>query len=171
MIIGVSGKSQAGKDTIGEYLVKEFGFHRLASADVLKRIARNIFGWDGVKDAKGRKLLQDLGCSIRAYNEDYWIGLVLTEMQRQTALYGAKDFVVTDVRFKNEVALLKEKGAIILRVERDGVQKYEHVSETELDDYDSFAAVLHNNSTVADLESALKTIVDAVQTGIQESRS
>ena len=39
MIIGLTGRKQVGKDTIGEMLVRDFGFVRLAFGDELKRRA------------------------------------------------------------------------------------------------------------------------------------
>lgn len=153
MILGISGKSQAGKDTIGSYLVKEHGFYRVASADALKRIARNIFGWDSVKDEKGRKFLQDLGCAVRGYNENFWIDQTLWDIVRQQRACESMNFVITDVRFLNEAAILKEKGVLLWRVERQGVPILDHQSETELDSYADFDLRLDNSGTIQDLEA------------------
>lgn len=149
MIIGLSGKAQSGKDTVGEYLVKKYGFVRVASADALKRIARNIFGWNGIKDEKGRTFLQDLGCSVRGYNKNYWINATMDDIMRHKQ-FGKIHFVITDVRFLNEAEILKSNGALILRINRDGIQKFDHVSETELDNYD-FDMMIYNNSTIREL--------------------
>ncbi len=43
-VIGFAGKAGAGKDTSAEFL-SEFGFQRIAFADPLKRIARDVFGF------------------------------------------------------------------------------------------------------------------------------
>lgn len=154
MIVGISGKAQSGKDTIGNILVTKYGFTRVASADALKRIARNIFGWDAVKDDKGRKFLQDLAMAVRGYNQDYWINLTLQDITRNTVLNGKNmNFVVTDVRFLNEVEYLKKNGASIIRVNRPGIQLLDHVSETELDNYTSFSFVVENNGTINELEN------------------
>lgn len=154
MIIGISGKSQAGKDTIGNYLVEKHGFYRVASADALKRIARNIFGWDAIKDEKGRKFLQDLGCAVRGYNPTYWIDETLAVIKRQSN-YGAKNFVITDVRFLNEAEIIKNAGGTIWRVQRNGIALLNHISETELDDYRGFDRVIPNDGTIEQLEEEL----------------
>lgn len=43
MIIGLAGKAQAGKDTIGKYLVEQHKFERLAFADKLKEAVAALF--------------------------------------------------------------------------------------------------------------------------------
>jgi hypothetical protein len=42
-LIGISGLAGAGKDTAAEILVKEFGFVRVALADPIKRICKEVF--------------------------------------------------------------------------------------------------------------------------------
>lgn len=41
--IGLVGRKNSGKDTVGDYLVKEHGFKRLAFADPVKWVARKLF--------------------------------------------------------------------------------------------------------------------------------
>lgn len=157
-LIGISGKAQSGKDTAGEFLVNKYEFKRVASADALKRIARNIFGWDAVKDEKGRKFLQDLAMAVRGYDKDYWIRVTLQEINSQRTRNKVENFVITDVRFENEAKYLKEQGAILVRINRPDILLYDHVSETELDNYEGFNFVLENNSTIKDLEKDIDVI-------------
>lgn len=159
LIIAVSGKAFSGKDTVGEYLVKNYGFIRVASADALKRIARNIFGWNGVKDENGRRFLQALGCAVRDYNQDFWIDLALAEIRIQSRHDLKRNFVVTDVRFENEVKKLKAEGAMLLRLERAGVTRFDHISETELDGYTGFDHIVENNDSFEKLYSRVDEII------------
>ena len=48
MIIGITGQPPAGsgKDTVADFLVKEYGFVSVAFADPMKRICADVFGWD-----------------------------------------------------------------------------------------------------------------------------
>lgn len=43
MIIGLCGQAGAGKDTVADFLVKNHGFVKVALADPLKRICREVF--------------------------------------------------------------------------------------------------------------------------------
>lgn len=45
MLLGVSGVAGAGKDTIADMLVEEHGFAKVALADPLKRIARDVYAF------------------------------------------------------------------------------------------------------------------------------
>lgn len=43
MIIGLAGKAGTGKDTAGAYLIKQYGFERIAFADKLKQSFASLF--------------------------------------------------------------------------------------------------------------------------------
>lgn len=132
MLVGVSGKQRVGKDTAGHYLEVKHGFRRIAFADVLKRYARK-FGWNGQKDEPGRKFLQDLGMVIRTYNPTFWIEQALKQVAREEKA-GYEDFVITDLRFRNEVAAIKEAAGIVVRIwSETEITTDSHPSETELD--------------------------------------
>ena len=165
MIVGISGKAQSGKDTVGAHLVSKHGFIRVASADALKRIAMRTFNWDGAKDARGRKFLQDLATAVRGYDPDFWINITLQEIERQqkannTYPLQERNFVITDVRYTNEADLLKKAGAVLIRIEREGIVKFDHESETQLDNYDGFNYLISNNGTIADLEERVDALIN-----------
>ena len=46
IVIGVSGFPGAGKDTIGNFLVREYGFVRLSFACIVKELVASLFCWD-----------------------------------------------------------------------------------------------------------------------------
>lgn len=120
-LIVLFGKAGVGKDTTYETLkqVNEDAI-RFAFADEVKRIATDDFGWDGKKDNKGRRLLQVLGTEAgREYNKNIWVdrGLkILKDMESK----GVDLVVCTDVRFKNEMDLLKKnfKDVTVCKIER-----------------------------------------------------
>ena len=73
-LILVSGKANSGKDHVSnklsEYITKNFytGYSnykakpiRMSLAEPVKQIARDVFGWNGEKDDKGRRLLINIG--------------------------------------------------------------------------------------------------------------
>lgn len=44
-LIGIIGKKRSGKDTISDYLIKNYGYQKYGFADPLKRGAKEIFGF------------------------------------------------------------------------------------------------------------------------------
>lgn len=74
------------------------------------------------------------------------------------------NFVVTDMRFPNEMQAVKDKGGITIRINRPrvvlggGDNLYEHESETALDNAE-FDYVVDNNGTIEDLIEKIKEIM------------
>ena len=79
------------------------------------------------------------------------------------------NWIITDVRFPNEAKAIKDKGGIVIRVNRTyytedkkyiiGYDPFEtHPSETALDDYDGFDYVIENDGTVQDLIDKVKSL-------------
>ncbi len=158
MLIGLSGKKRVGKDTVGHWLEIKHEFTRVSFAAKLKQIARRC-GWNGVKDEKGRKFLQDLGMVIRTYDENFFIDEVFREMTKIHRKTGATKFVITDARFKNEARRVKDAGGVMIRVTRpDEITDDTHASETDLDSY-GFDHVVE--SVLGDLNS-LYGVVDEI---------
>ena len=165
MIIGISGYATAGKDTVAQILVEQFGFQRLAFADSIRDICLVInpylsdglrvgdlvkdYGWDVAKqNTEVRRLLQVLGTEVgrQIFDEDVWVDALFQKVDPN------KKYVITDVRFANEAECIKEYGEV-WRVNRAGVDPInEHISETQLDDYE-FDYVINNDGTFDDLKN------------------
>jgi hypothetical protein len=173
MIIGLSGYAQSGKDTVAKYLVENRGFERVAFADPIRDFLLEVnpilenglhltsvvdkFGWElAKKKEEVRRLLQATGVAARKHvDEDLWIIKALRTMS------GDGNYVVTDVRFQNEASMIRMSGGQVWRVERNGVDAVnDHISEHDLDAWE-FDAYIHNNSTLEDLEFAVKTTLMA----------
>lgn len=56
-IVGLGGEAGSGKDTVAEYLEKDYGFHTVAFADNLKKLCMEVFGLthDDCYDQKAKK--------------------------------------------------------------------------------------------------------------------
>jgi dephospho-CoA kinase len=141
LVIGLCGKAGSGKDTTAQYIsqicqTKNVHCETIHFAKALKDIAKNVFGWDGNKDERGRRLLQVIGTDCaRAYNENFWIEK--WENQILEILKNNKNCIILspDVRFDNEAKIIhKYRGCIIQMIGR----KYDlgcnenHISEQGL---------------------------------------
>lgn len=170
-IFCISGKAQHGKDTTANFMceaLEEKGksvliFHY---ADLLKYIAKQYFGWDGVKDENGRKLLQELGTDvIRKKNPDYWVMFAVGFLR---LFIDRWDYVlIPDCRFPNEINVLKEAGFDVthIRVKRPNFdngltpEQQWHPSEIALDNIKA-DQIITNAGTLNDL----KELMDLVMT-------
>ena len=91
-----------------------------------------------------RAVLQYFGSNVcRKMYSDCWVAATIGKIARQNPQLA----VITDVRFPNEVKGIQAAGGKVLRFTRSPFAKQdEHVSETALDDYDGFDAVLDNSA-------------------------
>jgi hypothetical protein len=168
-LIGIAGRKRAGKDLVGQYLGYEFGFSRLAFADPLKEAAKIIFGWNedhvngDLKEVvdefwgfSPRWALQRMGTEAMRKNvdDDIWIKATMRKV--------ISSHVITDVRFPNEAKAIKEAGGVLWRIDRPSLGPAEdmHVSETALNDWDSWDAVIVNDGTTVELGEKVKTIME-----------
>lgn len=141
MIIGICGFIGSGKDTIADYLVNFHEFRRESFANTLKDAVSSVFGWDRTmlegrtKAAREwreeidhwwaerldmptltpRWVLQYWGTEVcrRGFHDDIWIASL------ENKLRNSKDHVViSDCRFPNEIASIKNAGGKIIWVQR-----------------------------------------------------
>ncbi len=149
--IAISGKQRVGKDTLAEYLcnityseTERFSFAKAIydiAGFIQKRLSKPV--------EKDRLLLRTLGEFLKnLYGRDVWIKCVLGEIER------CKDnIIVTDVRFKEEFNSLKELGFVMIRIKRNNNEEDNHISETDLDDYEKkFDFIIENNGSLYDLK-------------------
>jgi hypothetical protein len=166
-IILISGKAGHGKDTAALYLrtmLEAEGERVLVThyGDLLKYICKSFFGWDGVKDEKGRHLLQYVGTdTIREkFYADFWVDFVAFMLEISKDQW---DYVlIPDCRYPNEIECMKVPGADVIHIQisRDNFvsqltkEQQQHSSETALDnikpDY-----YIRNNGSLHDLYIAL----------------
>lgn len=78
------------------------------------------------------------------YNGDY----IPTHIKVKLGEY--PNWIIPDVRFENEAVAIKDRGGIIIRVERSSIYKKDHTSETELDNY-KFDYTIQNDESIQHL--------------------
>lgn len=166
MIIGLTGAAGSGKDEVAKILKYE----RLAFADAIKDMAEELdpffenagmtlggllaySSWDHVKRnyEESRAFLQSLGVAARKWAPNIWVDAVLDQV------WPGGNYVITDVRFPNEVEAIVKAGGTVYRVVRPGAGLTGvnglHASETALAGYDF--PTIDNTGTLEDLEHAV----------------
>ena len=145
-IIGISGGKRCGKDTISDYLVENYGFHKYTLADPIKDVCKRIFDFSDeqlfgdlkdVIDEKWnttpRKLFQTVGTELFQYdihkymeNGEFNIGrniwvlkfkYWLEDLEKTTLSdIGDLRILVSDIRMPHEIEAIKELGGEIWEV-------------------------------------------------------
>lgn len=182
MIIGLAGYAQSGKDEVARILVEEYGFTRVAFADKIRELAYELNpivegyeeydliqpvylrewvdekGWDRakVKEPEIRRILQNLGVAGRkVFGDNHWIVEAYKGMDLDT------NYVITDVRFKNEMEWVQAFNGNVWRIIRPGVGPVnDHISETELDSHEVDTKIL-NTGTLDDLRSIVRDLMES----------
>ena len=205
MIIGICGFIGSGKDTAANYLVGWHGFRRDSFAGALKDAVAHVFGWD-------RELLEGLTTEARAWREqvdpwwaerlnmphltprwvlqywgtevcrqgfhdDIWIAALENRLRQRTG-----HTVISDVRFPNEIASIRNAGGRIIWIKRGAdpewcstlVEMRQSSTLGICTDYmkqfnvhasewawvgTKFDAVVDNNGSVDELYASLKNLV------------
>jgi hypothetical protein len=171
-IYGISGKIGSGKNYVMEKILHPFLVAKdltkkkylfLAFADILKTIyickmsslTSEIFqSYEDVfhnKTEESRRGLQILGDEIRKkYGEMFFVNAMKTEIKKHYERSGIERFYITDVRYLEEMKMIKSMGGKVLQVLsavrtkkkleeecKKDVEKMErienHLSETSLD--------------------------------------
>lgn len=145
LIIGVGGQKRAGKNTVAEAMQVEAIDKRLSSglrsfAYPIKDMLQHLFRYEVdpttfLADDKKldmveitddfslsvRKMLQVVGtdCFREKIHPDFWVYRAL----RNTAIDNVEVIIFTDLRFKNELDIIKKLGGVTIYVERTDQQE------------------------------------------------
>ena len=166
-LIGLTGYAGSGKDTVADILVQNHGFVKVAFADPLREMLLtldpmvsatanlskivNAHGWRLAKKKfpEVRRLMQVFGTDVvrNQIQEDFWVRAL------ERRIEALERVVVADVRFPDEADLILGRGGVMLRVEREGIKKLNHISE-EIDSI-PVSGIINNDQ---DFEHLGKTI-------------
>jgi hypothetical protein len=161
-LICISGHSGSGKDTVGTYLIEQYGFARVAIADPIKHLIMGLFELDpeqlwgdgrNIVDrrlgASPREIYQRFGDVCRAIDPEIW--LRKWQSRVNTRLDARLDVVCTDLRTPPELEAARALGGVVWRLKRDTSgapgSLGTHPTERALDDtpLHMFDEVIENN--------------------------
>lgn len=141
-----------------------------------------ITGYDSTKDPVEiispmtvRDFLCRLGQGIRdRVHPDFWVTGLFSDYYplddtKRSSMGNVLDYsdcpypkwIVSDVRYKNEVKAIEDRGGIVVRVNRDLDNTSRHSSEVELDGY-PFKYYIDNNGSLEDLIQRTVSLLEAL---------
>jgi hypothetical protein len=155
-IIGLGHYSRVGKDTLAGLIVKEMSLmfpevrvKQLSFAAKLKDIAHQLYAWDGLREAayyetEEGAVMRDVPLpTIQKTPVQIWVDLGTPAIRERVYDGTWIDYVlktdhdcdvvvITDVRFFNEVKVIREFGGTLVKVVRTGYGPRSTVADTAL---------------------------------------
>ena len=142
MIIGLVGWIGSGKNTVADILATQHSYKRDSFAAPLKDATANIFNWPrktlegdtdhsrhfrecvdpywanklSIKNFTPRLALQIVGTEL--FREHFHPKIWLDSLEHRYIASGQKPTIITDCRFRNELAFVKQMGGFTIRVKR-----------------------------------------------------
>jgi len=154
-IVGIAGRAGSGKDTVADFLVARYGFTKVSMAGPLKSALATL-GFpepfdrgDKEKLIEGfnftwREAAQKLGTEFgRALDPDIWVKIMAQRFRR-----ASDRIVVSDIRFENEAAMIREAGGRMLHLTGRFAElgaNAGHSSETPLEVLSSVDGMIDNS--------------------------
>ena len=183
-LIGILGRKRTGKDSSGNYIIEKYNYTRYAFAEPIKRILKIMFDLNDKQlnedkeildkrwNLSPREILQKFGTEIcrndlKEYlpnieldNGTLWIKLFKIFYEKNKD----KNIVITDVRFLDEINIIKSLGGKIIKINRDKVIYDSHSSECDIDNYskDLIDYNIDNNYTYDDLYSQIDSFLNLI---------
>lgn len=184
MIIGLSGKSGSGKDTMANFIGKHAKYQcwKCAIALPLKRLVGFMAGEklervdplfinDCYDFPDNNKYLQEYGMTIRdlmikvgrgigsELGSLYFVSKSLKNVENQ--IHDPESIVIVpDVRFFREAEVIKRKGGVMVRIDAARYNKIDDATETEMDGYRHFDYHIQNLGTLPEFEQNILRMLD-----------
>lgn len=137
--IGIVGAAGAGKDTVADILVRFLDYHKQYLADPIKQVAMKYYecSWNDVYTQEGkakehpymtfldgtpmtnRNLLEQIGDKMQELDTMVLMRYIKHEARDQDL----ERIVVPDLRTEPQAQYFRDKGGIIVYVQRDDVEK------------------------------------------------
>jgi hypothetical protein len=207
MLIGVAGGAEHGKDSIAKALVASQGFKHKALATKMKEAALALdpiidympvgpepknpshsqsvvpirlsamIEHYGAEEAKKhpevRRTYQRMGTEVgrETIDPDLWVKLCIGPLRRDL------NYVISDVRFINELTAIQKRDGLVWRVIRPGWESTlganaGHRSEMELTDESGlYDAIIINDGTLEDLAKKVARAYEECDQGWQDRSS
>lgn len=175
ILIGLCGKARVGKDTVADYLVDALMFQKYSFAGPLKRAVCEMFGItmdmfenEELKEKvipfwgySPRQMAQKLGTEggRDLFDKNIWVrrahihwqsllksSQVITNIDESLSP-SIQGLVVSDIRFENEAAWIRQEGGTVWHIERDdSISVSSHSSEDGVNPLKGDMRIINNGT-------------------------
>ena len=178
-VIAIAGLKGSGKNTAADLIIDLYkdrqSFQTIAFADPIRKQIEHIFdlngsdkqydsfkrstmlynvGYPGSMSIYARRAVREIGMLMRSYDEDQFTRYVSEKINADRS----KTWIITDLRFENELDFLMSSNALIVKVNRK-VEQDNHITERGIDD--SFCThIFDNNGSEDNLKEQIKNEFD-----------
>jgi cytidylate kinase len=173
MIVGLTGKKGCGKSSVAAILAEKYGYEHVSFATPIKAMLKAIGFTDRQLNdpIEKEKLIPELGKSPREcmqllgtefgramVKDSIWV----TSLEKR--LDKSKNYVIDDVRFPNEAAMIHANGGKVVRVVRASQEMSDdaHISEAGLDSEQIDMEINNVSNYVTDLEYAVTNTIENI---------
>lgn len=175
-IIALTGPKGCGKDTVADILIDAYyrpvngRIRRVAFADPIKHEVMRIFGLKTINDydvfkrslvtsnnhcVDGRQVVREIGMMMRKYDVNQFVEYV----DDKIASDEDSIWVITDLRFDNELVHLQNIGAKIVKIDRPLGVIDTHITERGFDN-SVCDIIIENKSTLGEFNAEVLNIFD-----------
>lgn len=175
-----SSTPQQGKTTAARYL-QHFGYAKFAFADPLYAMLRSMLLTAGYERSEidfylsegKEEVISEIGASCRhltrtlgtewgrhIIDQNLWVKVARKRILKEQEDIYRRPICFDDLRFPNELELLKRHGFTLIRVVRETGRSDSHVSDLALRDYDGWDHVVENNGTPEEFNFKIQKLLE-----------
>ena len=164
----IAGKAGSGKNEVAVKIKQLLPKTVITSiSKYIKLFALEYTDWDGRDFNKPRRFLQTMGDKIRKVDEYFFINRIKEDLKIYSLDYN--NVIISDIRLIKEIEEFKKDSnneiitiKVISSKSKRNLTKEEqnHITETELDNYNKFDYIIENNE---ELDNKLKEILKGMK--------
>jgi dephospho-CoA kinase len=149
IIVGFAGKIASGKSSLAKWLSEKHGFEIISIAEPIYLISKALYGSDD------RHLLLEISKKLKKYDKHFWLYFAIGKI----AISRSKVIVIDDIRFPEEVLLLKQLfPTIVILLKVDAHTAWQRVQQRRADkdayaSFKEFRRIFESESAVDEIET------------------
>jgi len=168
--VGLVGRARSGKDTVARLL----GLPILKLAQPVKDAVRVLYGWTDHHIEGCLKDVPDPRFNITPRDAMIHLTDAMKKRhgprffsERLLDVWDGTSAIITDVRYQEDLEVLRKRGAVMVRIERPGCSNHKHEDNLAIMKVDY---VIHNTGSIQELDSLLNSLRRELKHHTPESR-